>query len=219
MATHQVVESEETQRIDIVPKTAHTATLVWLHGLGDSCEGFFPYFSDPKLIFPSLKIVLPTAPSMPVTVNHCHTMNSWYDVRFAWDTSIHPTALQSADQICSILREEAQSTSRLFLGGISQGGAMALLTGYSRYNGPLAGIIALSSYTLDIEVPEERKSIPGLIYHGDRDQTINIDFSKSTYDRTLRGVNYTYKVIPGLVHWVSTGEMGEVKEWIQALAR
>lgn len=214
MDSHTEVEKEDG--VEIVPKGEHTATLVWLHGLGDSAYGFTEYFCQPQLRFPTLKIVLPTASLMPVTVNGGMVMNSWYDVPFAWDTTVHETAWSTADRICSILAQEAQSTSRLFLGGISQGGAMALLTGFSRYNGPLSGIIALSSYALEAPIPSSRLQIPCLIYHGDRDPMIDIAFSKSTYDRTLTGVHYTYTVVPGLAHWVNTHEMVEMRQWIQA---
>lgn len=216
MDTHTLVEKEDC--LEIVPNGEHTATLVWLHGLGDTAYGFLPYFSKPKLRFPTLKIVLPTATEMPVTVNDGMVMPSWYDVPFAWDTTVNESAWSSADRICAILANEALSTSKLFLGGISQGGATSLLTGFSRYTGPLAGIIALSSYALEAPIPPSRLQIPCLLYHGDQDSTINIDFSKSTYDRSLTGVNYTYRVVPNLPHWVNTQEMTEMREWIHSLS-
>ena len=209
---------EKEDGVEIVPTGEHTATLVWLHGLGDSAYGFVPYFSEPQLRFPTLKIVLPTATKIPVTINHRMVMNSWYDVPSAWDTTVNESAWSSADRICAILAHEAQSTSKLFLGGISQGGATSLLTGFSRYTGPLAGIIALSSYALEAPIPPSRLQIPCLIYHGDKDATISIDFSKSTYDRSLVGVNYTYRVVPNLPHWVNNQEMIEVREWIQSFS-
>lgn len=215
--THTIVRRPD--RIDMIPTQSHTATLVWMHGLGDSADGFLPCFSDPEFVYPSLKIVLPTASRMPVTINHGDVMNSWYDIPSCWDTNIHPTALQSADRICAILSEEAQSTSRLFLGGFSQGGAMALLTGYGRYRGELKGVIAASSYTMQMEVEEGRKRIPGLIYHGDRDEVIDVTFAKSTYDRTLEGVNYMYRLVRGLGHSVDRDEMVFIKGWIKAKDR
>ena len=201
-----------------MPKGEHTATLVWLHGLGDSAYGFTDYFCMPEFRFPTLKIVLPTATEMPVTVNRGMVMNSWYDVPYTWDTTVNESAWSSADRICAILAQEAQSTSRLFLGGISQGGATALLTGFSRYSGPLSGVIALSSYALQAPIPSARLQIPCLIYHGDKDATIDIAFSKSTYERTLAGVNYTYSVVAGLAHWVNSQEMTEMRQWIQSLS-
>ena len=156
---------------------------------------------------------------MSVTVNSGQEMNSWYDVPYTWDTSVNSTALYSADRLCAILAEEANATTHLFIGGLSQGGAMALFTGYSHYRGQLSGIIALSCYTFEMDVPQTRRNIPGLIFHGDWDETIDITFSKSTYDRTLADVNYTYQVIPGLEHWVSKEEMLTVREWIQTIAR
>ena len=45
----------------------HTATLIFLHGLGDTGHGWASSLADVR---PShLKVVCPTAPIMPVTLN------------------------------------------------------------------------------------------------------------------------------------------------------
>ena len=48
----------------------HKTTLIFLHGLGDSGEGFFDLFSDwdrYQLTPLSCRVVLPTAPSRPLS--------------------------------------------------------------------------------------------------------------------------------------------------------
>ena len=67
--------------ISLIPKR-HENSLIWLHGLGDSADGFLPIFLDPALD-PSLattKVILPTASSKPVTINNHYAMPSWYDI-------------------------------------------------------------------------------------------------------------------------------------------
>ncbi len=67
--------------IYIQPKSEHTHTLIFLHGLGDSAEGFEPVFeAGGPLNFPNLKVVLPTAPKKPVSMNNGYAMNSWFDI-------------------------------------------------------------------------------------------------------------------------------------------
>ncbi len=67
--------------IIIQPKSEHTHTLIFLHGLGDSAEGFKSVFEEGgPLNFPNLKVVLPTAPKKPVSMNNGYTMNSWFDI-------------------------------------------------------------------------------------------------------------------------------------------
>ena len=93
---------------------------------------------------------------------------------------------------------------------------MSLYLGYHAYPGLVKGVIALSCYCFPLEIPPDRKQIPGLIMHGDADPMIAMSFAQDTYNRSLQGVNYTFKAVPGLEHWISFPEMVEVKEWIQA---
>ena len=69
--------------IEITPKGAHETTLIFLHGLGDSSEGFYDLFagwSQHKLTPPTCKIILPTAPKKPVSCNNGFVMTSWFDI-------------------------------------------------------------------------------------------------------------------------------------------
>lgn len=59
---------------------SHSATLVVLHGLGDSCNGFEDVAAMLHQSMPHLKIILPTAKANPVTLNGGMRMNSWYDI-------------------------------------------------------------------------------------------------------------------------------------------
>jgi predicted esterase len=43
-------------------------TMIWLHGLGDSADGFYGIFSEMYKI-PGWRVVLPNAPNQPVTLN------------------------------------------------------------------------------------------------------------------------------------------------------
>ena len=62
-------------------KNVHTHTLIFLHGLGDSAEGFEDVFSPGgPLNLQNIKVLLPTAPKSAVTCNGGYKMNSWFDI-------------------------------------------------------------------------------------------------------------------------------------------
>ena len=67
--------------IEFIPENSYFS-LIWLHGLGDSSEGFFDYFqmqSSPLHIGAKIKLV--QAPSRPVSINGGQKFNSWYDIK------------------------------------------------------------------------------------------------------------------------------------------
>ena len=75
----------ENRYIYLHPKEQeHKYSLIFLHGLGDTAMGFHDLFLDPEnqynLVPPSCKVVLPTAPVQPVSLNDGFEMNSWFDI-------------------------------------------------------------------------------------------------------------------------------------------
>ena len=69
--------------IYLTPKESHETTLIFLHGLGDSAEGFSDLWggwSQHKLTPRTCRIVLPTAPKAAVSCNNGYKMNSWFDI-------------------------------------------------------------------------------------------------------------------------------------------
>lgn len=77
-------------------KAVHTATLIALHGLGDTGEGWA--FLGPELKLPHVKWVYPTAPVRPITLNGGMSMPGWFDLdtlgnaerceHHLWDTDV-----------------------------------------------------------------------------------------------------------------------------------
>ena len=56
----------------------HTATLIFLHGLGDTGHGWAEAMNSIRPAY--LKVVCPTARSIPVTLNSGMVMPAWYDI-------------------------------------------------------------------------------------------------------------------------------------------
>ena len=58
----------------------HTATIIFLHGLGDTGDGWFQQILSYAKANPGVKIICPTAPVSPVTLNGGYPMTSWHDI-------------------------------------------------------------------------------------------------------------------------------------------
>ncbi len=115
---------------------------------------------------------------MKVTVNFGAVMNSWYDVTGMGADLRHSygkdDVIKNGKHIRSIMDKEIEGplegdASRMWIGGFSQGGCMALHVGLS-HEKLLGGIIACSCALFDItkiEAEEEKKEkLPVFTYHG-----------------------------------------------------
>ena len=68
--------------VDVPAQGEHKATVIWLHGLGDSGNGFAPIV--PELKLPAelgIRFIFPHAPVRPVTINNGMPMRAWYDIK------------------------------------------------------------------------------------------------------------------------------------------
>lgn len=60
------------------PDGSHSATVVLMHGLGDSGDGLADLAEEWGKQLPHVKFILPTADQRPVTLNGGMRMNAWY---------------------------------------------------------------------------------------------------------------------------------------------
>ena len=149
----------------------HTATVIFLHvsgigpsglcsirsfqGLGDTGYGWLPAVRSLTRANPTtqhIKWILPHAPKRPITINHGLSMPAWFDM---YDFSLvgseedREGMLESAGVLKTLIQQELDETglhsSRIVLGGFSQGGAMSLLTGLTAQS-KLGGLIVLSAW-------------------------------------------------------------------------
>lgn len=198
----------------ILNPQVHLCTIVWLHGLGDSAEGFLPLFQGNTLLS-NCRIVLLTALVNPVTVNGGMRMNSWYDFKTIED-EFDCSADISAERLIKVLEEERKKTEVLVLGGLSQGAVMSLYTGLAKYTGKLDAIVALSGYAFPMQIPESRKNIPVLLYNGAVDPLLTLRRCQRSFDAHLQGANVTQHVDPNLPHTISDEEWNFVSTWLKA---
>ena len=172
----------ETVVVD--PQGPHSASVIWLHGLGADGHDFVP--AVPYLRLPAghgVRFVFPTAAAIPVTINAGMVMPAWYDILHmdldAPDRNDAAGLLRSVERVRRLIdAEEALGipTDRIVLAGFSQGGAVAIELALS-YAKPLAALVALSTYVVAPERIRESRSaanrtLPILQCHGTHDPMV-----------------------------------------------
>jgi len=82
--------NHKTNLIQISPAAGESAvkcSMILLHGLGDTAQGWAGAAHEMVTHIDGLRVVLPTAPSQPVTMNGGYKMPSWYDIKGLDDRS------------------------------------------------------------------------------------------------------------------------------------
>ncbi|KAF9995541.1 hypothetical protein BGZ80_009026 [Entomortierella chlamydospora] len=171
----------------------HSATVIFIHGLGDSGAGWAPVGQELGRYLPHVKFIFPNAPDMPVTLNYGMQMPSWYDIKSLGNIDQEQDEagmLKSRQQLMQIVREEIDEhgipANRIVIGGFSQGCVMGLLTGLtSEYK--FAGIVSLSGYMplhnkiMSMASDSNRKT-PIFWGHGDVDQVVRYQFGERSVE-------------------------------------
>ena len=135
-----------------IDDTQKPMTLIWLHGLGVDGSDFEDFQQELAQFgeVSNINMVLPTAPTRTITVMKM-AMPGWYDLKteifqndpeedLVEDIEGMNASMALVQAIIDEEREKNPDTP-IWLGGFSQGAAIALLTGYSQ-TVPLQGIIA-----------------------------------------------------------------------------
>jgi len=209
----------------------HTATVIFAHGLGDSGAGWMPIAENWRRRgkFEEVAFVFPNAPTIPITVNYGMRMPGWYDITTFNDLegkSYDETGiLKSRDYLNSLIKAETEKgipSSRIVLGGFSQGGAMALFSGITSPH-KLGGIVGLSSYLLlhtkiDDFIPKDtsNKDTPVFIGHGDSDPMVRYEWGQNTAKFLKeRGFKVDFHTYKDLAHSADPEEIDDVEKFIK----
>jgi len=204
------------------PRIKQTASMVFLHGLGDTGHGWAGILNT--LRPDHVKVICPTAPVIPITLNLGFRMPAWFDIE-SLDNLEEETDIEgvkaSADSVFELIESEIRSgipSNRIIIGGFSQGAALALYCAL-HYEKPLAACIALSTFFPETRLPEPEKlfnkDMPFFQAHGEVDNILplkyGINTSKKLKQFLLKHEFHTYRI----EHETSDRELSDMKLFIE----
>ncbi|MDD1138952.1 alpha/beta fold hydrolase [Pseudomonas sp. TNT2022 ID233] len=217
-----------TEPLILQPVKPADACVIWLHGLGADRYDFLPVAEALQESLLSTRFVLPQAPTRPVTINGGYAMPSWYDIKaMSPARAIDRDELEaSADRIIELIEEQRSSgidASRIFLAGFSQGGAVVYHTAFLKWQGPLGGVLALSTYAPtfsdDLELSASQQRIPVLALHGQFDNVVQNSMGRTAYEYLkAHGVTVTWQEYP-MEHEVLPEEIRDIGTWLSERLR
>ncbi|KAG8584409.1 hypothetical protein GDO81_008822 [Engystomops pustulosus] len=220
--------SSSLSRCVVSPAGKHSASVIFLHGSGDTGPGIKSWIREilkKDLAFSHIKVIFPTAPARPYTPMMGGISNVWFDrYKISIDSPEHLDSVNSMCQVLTdLIKEETAAgiaKNRILLGGFSMGGAMAMHLAY-RYHRDVAGVFALSSFLNENsvvykELEAARQSLPELFQcHGQADELVFHQWGEKTCAR-LKGLGVTssFHSFPNLFHELSLQELEQLRSWI-----
>lgn len=212
-----------TEPLILQPAKPADACVIWLHGLGADRYDFLPAAEALQEELLTTRFVLPQAPTRAVTINGGYEMPSWYDIKaMSPARSISLEELEVSAKMLTDLIEAQKRTgidaSRIFLAGFSQGGAVVFHTAFMNWEGPLGGVIALSTYAPtfgdELELSASQQRIPALCLHGQYDDVVQNAMGRTAYEHLKsRGVTVTWQEYP-MGHEVLPEEIRDIGTWL-----
>lgn len=209
-----------------------------MHGLGDTAAGWIDAAQFWQRTMPDTRFVLPTAPSIPVTLNGGYVMPAWYDLQglSERDDETCNGIEMSRDAILDLIESETvllkdvkkkvgKGEDRivpLVLAGFSQGAALSLFTGLQQPRTSLAGIVCMSGYLPkpDKVCAVQKKGIsraPVFMAHGNADMTVKLSWAtsaKKKIDACCETAS-SMKIYDGLAHSVDVEELNDVCDFMK----
>ena len=161
---------------------------------------------------------------MPVTGNNGYVMRAWYDILSfeGVNRRVDEAGLKvSCERIRELIARENQRgipSSKIFLAGFSQGGAMTYTAGLTHPE-KLAGLIVLSGYVpspglIDASFSEANRDTPIFAAHGTQDPVLSIDLAIQGRDFALaHGCTLEWHTYP-MQHSVCAEEVEALRAWL-----
>ena len=220
------IKTESNNLIILLPKNSKpNSTLIFLHGIGDSGEGYLQTFDSPNKPVPqNMKVILPTAPLSYVNINKIE-LNSWFDIKgFTKEEDINLNDIKkNSESFYKLIEEEAKQYNneykKIFLGGFSQGACLSLNIGLN-FEKNIGGLIIFSgilfqSLTKNVK---NKENLPIYIGHGINDLVINFNLAKYSYnyfiENKYKNVNFNEFNIE---HCICPQELIDMKTFLENL--
>lgn len=217
--------------VTVGPTAAHhSATVIFLHGLGDTGHGWAPVMKILARSLPFVKFILPHAPSRPVTLNYGMAMPAWFDIvtlEEGDDRQDQAGLFHTRKAIEEIVEGERKGgipAERIILGGFSQGGAVSLLTGLTS-SIRLGGILCCSGYlplhkTFTTIFNPANKDIPVFMGHGTADMVVRYKWGQDSarWIREEAGCSrVTFKSYSNMDHSCNNLEIEDIREFLESI--
>ncbi len=213
------------ENLILEPTLSADSCVIWLHGLGADRFDFLPVAEALQQKLTGTRFILPQAPTQPVTINGGYAMPSWYDIlAMSPARAINSDQLEaSAQRVIELIegqRDSGIDPARIFLAGFSQGGAVVYHAAFLRWQGPLGGVLALSTYspTLshDVVLADTKKQLPVYCLHGTFDDIVQLAMGRAAHDcLKAQGVPVTWQEYP-MSHEVLPQEIRDIGTWLAA---
>ncbi|KAH8827350.1 Phospholipase/carboxylesterase [Flagelloscypha sp. PMI_526] len=226
--------------VEVPAKTKETATVIFMHGSGGGWEDM-EYIAKTVQKETGMDHIRWICPKAPVINFGPTSLPAWFNVTNRDLTKDHDEEgiMHSIASIEALLDQElarnVNEEHRIVLGGLSQGGAMSLLTGLTSKK-KLAGLIVLSG-RLPIQekfktmASEHAKSIPILWCHGTADDLVKYSLGVQCTDFLHQEIGFrlyrdcpedyydgiTWKSYGGLGHWFNEEELMAMAAWLRVV--
>ncbi|KXS22206.1 Phospholipase/carboxylesterase [Gonapodya prolifera JEL478] len=224
----------------IEPEQKHTATVIFLHGFGDTGMGWQILSDELGARFPYVKWIFPHAPVIPITFQEGMRSHAWYDIlSFSSSTPEQATKQEQSihgavEMVLPLIKIETNQhnipPSRIVLGGFSQGCALSLYVALTSREfpdggcGKLGGVIAFAgalpisaARAREIVTPTNRTT-PFFLLQGDADNRVTVERGIRNTEKVLREIGFSNlqsQVYRGLGHEVRGDVISGMKEFLE----
>mmetsp|Transcript_19105 Transcript_19105/g.36542 ORF Transcript_19105/g.36542 Transcript_19105/m.36542 type:complete len:292 (-) Transcript_19105:522-1397(-) len=206
----------------------HDLCVIFIHGLGDNGKMWADQWD--QLNLEKIKVICPTAPTVPVSINKGAKMPAWFDL-----PPMGPEMFTKIDEkgigasiahvFDTIEKECASGTSigRIVIGGFSQGGCLAIQT-VLRCKYELAGVVLMSAFMgpdQNLKPPfieTTNLAVPWIWGHGDADPIVPYAMGKWSSDSLKKmGVDLEWHCYPKQTHIASPEQFRHVADFLEKL--
>ncbi|QPG75808.1 hypothetical protein FOA43_003170 [Brettanomyces nanus] len=215
--------------IRIAAPAKATASMIIVHGLGDSGEGW-TFMSDmfhQHDEFKHINFIFPSAPEKPLYVNGNQPVARWFNIyEFGnpFGKQDEEGYWKSCKYIDSLVKKEIDagiSSDRIVVGGFSQGAVLSLGLAASCEHKlgsivNMSGIFAMRK-ALDKHLNDNNKETPIFHGHGDLDPVFNVQYARDTAElfKSLGFKNYDYHEYVGMVHTTCPDELRDIANFVK----
>jgi len=214
------------ETIILRPKEKCTATIIFMHGLGDTGHGWEDVMKDFQKAYPYIKMILPTAPTRKLIMRNGYSMTAWYD-RDGSKTGLDVFLAieESRQQVMQFIEDEVKQGipyERIMIGGFSQGAVLAYYTAFQMKNKlagclPVSGVPPLVDAFASTLLTKESTGTVLLAIHGDADPLMDVNQAQQSVDALkTAGVDATLKIYKGLGHSINHTVLRDISAFIAA---